>query len=254
LGLAAWTTANLAIYISGLAAIIHRELGHIGPTVMGLVLLPLMLFVPLAPGEALAPFFDGVGTANVNVALAGLLAWAWAAGGRLRWLPWVAGIAAVFKIFPGALALWAARRAGWRPIMIALGTVLVLTVATLPVLGVEEWRRFFLAFLNAETTCVGSRLSIACLAEPVVGPSVARFAALASSALLLGLAVVVRGDFRAFVLLTLGMLASIHSLSQHYYLFLYVLIVIAAARLVARRRDAVSGRRLDRATPAGSAT
>jgi len=122
------------------------------------------------------------------------------------------------------------------------------------VLGVEEWRRFFLAFLNAETTCVGSRLSIACLAEPVMGPSVARFAALASSALLLGLAVVVRGDFRAFVLLTLGMLASIHSLSQHYYLFLYVLIVIAAARLVARRRDAVSGRRLDRATPAGSAT
>jgi hypothetical protein len=50
------------------------------------------------------------------------------------------------------------------------------------------------------------------------------------------------------VLLTLGMLAPIADGHHHYLLYIYVLIVIGAARYAARRaraRDSVDGRRAD---------
>jgi hypothetical protein len=51
--------------------------------------------------------------------------------------------------------------------------------------------------------------------------------------------VLARREYLAFVLLTLGMVASIHSLSQHYYLLLYVVLVIGLARAARRRAPRV---------------
>jgi hypothetical protein len=235
-GQVAWIIASLAIFLSGLAAIVHRELGHVTPVVAGCILVALTLFVPLPDGRLLAPFLDAVGTANMNLALAGLLAWTWAAGERLRWLPWMAGVLAILKVFPASLILWAVRRNGWRPLLIGLGTAALIVVATLPILGIEEWRRFAVALSNAELACDGGRVSLPCLAEPLLGASGAKLAGLATGALLLVSSVLAHGEYRAFALLTLGMMAGIPDLSQHYYLFLYVLIAIALARLIARRR------------------
>lgn len=231
IGLVAWVAGNAIVFVSGLAAVIWREFGRLPPVPYALALLGVAVAWPLPDGLWMAPFADGIVNANVNVALAGLLAWCWAAGERRRWIPYVAGIAAVFKIFPGALALWAARRHGWRAIAITAGVGLIIVLATLPVVALDSWNAFLLALSNAEPTCDGGRISIACTLLPFVGTSAAKLAGIVIGAILLGLSLVVRREFPAFVLLTAGMLAPMADGHPHYWLFAYVLLVIAAARL-----------------------
>jgi hypothetical protein len=247
LGVTAWLAANLALFFSGLAAILHREFGVVRPMHMAIVLLGLAVLVPL-PEHFVMPLANGVVNANVNVGFAGLLAWCWAVGSRRAWIPWVAGVAATFKIFPGGLALWAARQYGWRPLFITAGVAGAIVLVTLPIVGIEEWRRFTIALSNAQPTCEDARASVACVVQPFAGASIAKISGVVVGVVLLAAAVVVRSEFAAFVLLTLGMLAPIADGHHHYLLYIYVLIVIGAARYAARRaraRDSVDGRRAD---------
>ena len=71
-GLVLWLVASVGLLVSGLAAIIRRELGSIRPVPLSLAILGLTLLVPLPGGSIAAPFPDGVFTGNVTVALAGL--------------------------------------------------------------------------------------------------------------------------------------------------------------------------------------
>lgn len=236
IGLSAWIVGNMALLVAGLAAILHREFGAIRPIPLSLVLLGLCVPIPTPAGNAM-PLVNGVLASNVNVGLAGLLALCWATGPRRAWIPYVAGVAAAFKMFPGALALWAVRRHGWRALLIAIVVTLLVGLVTLPIVGLEEWRRFFLALSNAEPTCTGGRSSVACLTQPFLGTSLAKAAGIGVGLLLLGASMLVRREFPAFVLLTLGMLAPLADGHQHYLLFIYVLVVIGLAGLYRRYRS-----------------
>lgn len=230
LGLAAWIAANIALLISGLTAVLWREQGDLRPLPLTAVILGLLVIVPV-PGTVLAPFPNGVLNANVNVGLAGLLAWCWAAGSRRGWITYAAGAGAAFKLFPGALVLWAVRRNGPRPLMIAIAITAGICLITLPIVGVEEWSAFVRALSNAQPACDGGRSSVACLTQPLLGPSLAKAAGVVVGVALLALAVRVRAEFLAFVLLTGGMLAPLADGHQHYLLFAYVLVVIGLCRL-----------------------
>lgn len=235
IGLWAWIVGNLALLVTGLAAVLWREVGSVRPIALSLVLLGLCVPIPTPAGFAM-PLVNGVLASNVNVGLAGLLALCWATGSRRGWIPYVAAVGAAFKMFPGALALWAVRRRGWRALLIAVGVTAAIGVVTLPLVGLEEWRRFFLALSNAEPTCTGGRSSVACLAQPFLGTSLAKAAGIVVGLLVLGAAMLVRAEFPAFVLLTLGMLAPLADGHQHYLLFIYVLVVIGLVRLFRRYR------------------
>ena len=247
-GRIAWLAANVGLFYSGLAAVLRREFGAVRPLAFALVLLGLLVTIPI-PGGVAAPFPNGVLTANVNVGLAGLLAWCWAAGNRRRWIPYAAGVAGAFKIFPAALVLWAARRDGWRSIAVAVAVAGAIAVVTLPVLGLDEWRRFFIALSNAEPTCAGGRASIACLTQPLVGTTLDTLVGIAVGVVLLAASLVVRAEYPAFVLLTAGMLAPLGDGHHHYLLFAYVIVVIGVARLVATRLRAAMTARLADARP-----
>jgi hypothetical protein len=234
IGLLAWVVANVALLLSGIAAIVQREFGSLRPIPLALSLLGLLFLVPLAGGTIWAPFPHGVLTGNVNVILAGFLAWCWATGERRSWIAYAAGIGAIVKVFPGALVLWAARRHGWRPVVISGGVAGVVAVATFPLVGLDEWRNFFLALSNALPSC-GDYPSLTCMAEPLVGQGAAKLIAMIAGAVLLALAVLLRHEYLAFVLLTMGMLAPLVNGHQSYLLFFYVLLVIGACRFAAAR-------------------
>jgi hypothetical protein len=203
---------------------------------LAVALIGLLVTVPFGE-HTVAPFPNGVLNANVNVGLAGVLAWFWAAGDRRRWIPYAAGVGAAFKIFPGALALWGVRRRGWRALFVAVGMAASVAAAsavvTLPIVGLDEWTRFVTALANAEPTCAGGRASVACLSQPYVGTGTATLVGIVVGVALLGVSLLVRSEFPAFVLLTAGMLAPLADGHHHYLLFVYVLIVIGLCRLVA---------------------
>jgi hypothetical protein len=255
IGLSAWILGNLALLVAGLAAVLQREFGRLPPVALALVLLGLCVAIP-APSGLIRPLVNGVLASNVNIGLAGLLALCWATGARRGWIAPAAGLGAAFKMFPGALALWAVRRHGWRPLLVAIGITAAICLVTLPVVGIEEWRRFFLALSNAEPTCTEGRSSIACLALPFLGTSLAKAAGIGIGLLLLGVAMLVRTEYPAFVLLTLGMLAPLADGHQHYLLFIYVLVVIGLARLYRRFRGGslLQDRGKKAAVPASAAT
>ena len=71
IGLVAWFTLNVGLLVTGLYAIVHRELGRVRPLEFAIVLLGLAF---------LRGFAEGVAFANASVGLAGVLAWCWVIG------------------------------------------------------------------------------------------------------------------------------------------------------------------------------
>jgi hypothetical protein len=235
-GLFAWLVLNVALLLSGLVAVLRRELGSIQPVALGLVLVGLSVPLPRGDGTIAVPFADGVVTANANVALAGMVAWAWALADRDRWLPFAAAVGGIVKVFPAGLAFWSARRHGWRPLLITAVVGAALVVVTLPLTGINEWVAFTRALGNAVPACSG-RLSVACVLGPMVGQTAATWIGIGLGATLLLGSLVVRNEVAAFTLLVLGMLAPVTDGHPHYFLFIDVLLVVAAARFVGRRRS-----------------
>src|SRR5690349_5625316 len=93
LGPTGWGVANAALFAIGLGAIVRRDFGQAAPLVFG---------VALAIVSLTRPYLDGMATGNINVGLAGVFACCWALGrDRSQWL---AGVGAVIKIHPLALA------------------------------------------------------------------------------------------------------------------------------------------------------
>lgn len=85
------------------------------------------------------PFRQQMNQGQLNLVLLLLLAGTWAADRSER--PWLAGsllgAAMAFKLFPGYLFLYFAARRQWRPLAAGIATFLVLTVATMAVLGTQ---------------------------------------------------------------------------------------------------------------------
>lgn len=215
-GYIVWATLNVGLLVSGLAAVLRRELGTAVPWPLALVLFALAI---------LPPFYYGVGVGNISIGLAGMYAWTWA--NRGRWLSAVSGFLAVLKLYPGVLVLWRVRETGsWRPVVVAVGVAVAICLATLPLVGVGAWRDFLVASLNARPTCKYSLPSVACLTDSL---PLGRLFPWALAAGLLAGSLRIRSDLLAFGCLGAGMLAPLTDMTDYYLITPFVFLVVAVA-------------------------
>jgi hypothetical protein len=149
-GLALFLTVNLGLLFTAVWAIVSRA----WPAYR----LPIFAVV-LAVLARNAAFIDGVLAANVNVGLAGVIGWV-ALGSTSRIAGVVGGVAALVKVFPGVVAL--SERRKLRGALVATGVVAIISIATLPFVGVGSWLDFARSLLNARPDCSAHGQSIAC--------------------------------------------------------------------------------------------
>jgi hypothetical protein len=227
LGLVAWLALNIGLFISGIWAALRRDLDDRTVVPFAFVLLGLMFFLPFA---------GGVISANANLANAGIYAWCWAIGRAEGRIGLVAGLAAIVKVFPGALVLWPTGRARRESVVLAIGVAVGLTVVSLPLVGMQSWIDFPIAISNALLSCGEGRYSLPCALQPLLGTSGAKLAAIALGGLVLIAALRTRNDRLAFVLFGVAMLVPVPDMHPHYWLIAYVAVVVLIGGLLASRR------------------
>ena len=226
IGLAAWLTLNVAILVSGLYAILRRELGDDGILFLGIAILPVVLWIG---------FLNGLTAGNVTIGLSGVLAWAWAAG-RGRTSPAAIALIGVAKMFPAVLVCWTTPsrliRSAFTAGLITGAWILI----TLPMVGLNSWADFIRAMGNAQPTCSWGT-SVPCLLQPALGVSLAKLAAiLLAGALGLG-AVFVRSDLLAFTMIALAWTVPLPDVIDYSLLPLVVVGVVVFAIAVRRLRS-----------------
>ena len=236
-GLVGWIAVNLGTFLVGLAAVLRHELGEVRPLSLGIALLAAASF---------PPFSNAVVAGNLNLGIAGVLAWLWVIRAD-RLSAALAGLGAVLKIFPGLFAAWPARRDGWRAFGVAAGTSLGVILLTLPLLGVDAWADFGAALRNAQPECSAQGFSIACGLEGPLGSSAARLLGIGTSLVLAAVAVRSHSGFVAYAALAGAMLAPVVDMHPHYWLIAWVVAFVGVVRVVGRRRRR---RRLQRHAPA----
>jgi len=225
LGLGLWVVFNVGLFLTGLWAVAQRELGQFALGGFGLALLCL---------GVMPSWGEGVTGGNVNVALAGVLAWAWVIGrGRVGA---IAGVLAVLKVVPGSLAFWARPSTLIRSLVVAAAAALLICLLTLPLVGIDAWREFLTALRNAEPACAYPVPSLACAAAPAVGMGAAKLFGIAVGLALAVGAVLVRDDYYSLCLVTFAWIAPTADMHVHSYLTIFVLVFTGAARLVGRRQ------------------
>lgn len=225
-GLGIWILLNVGLFLTGLWAVARRELGPLALGGFGVALLCL---------GAMAAWGDGVAGGNVNVALAGILAWAWVIGrGRVGA---IAGALAVTKVVPGSLAFWARPPTLVRSLLASALVALLICALTLPLVGVDAWLDFLRALGNTEPFCAYPVPSLACAAAPVIGASSAKLLGIAVGCTLAVGAVFVRDDYYSFCLVTFAWMAPTADLHNHSWLAVFVLAFVGVARLVGRRQQ-----------------
>jgi alpha-1,2-mannosyltransferase len=96
---------------------------------------------------AFPPVIGEIVMGNVHLVLLGLLGGAWLAlrderpsMGAVAGV--LVGVATIIKLFPAVIILWFLLRGRYRSAAWALGTIAVLTVATLPVTGLTPWLQY----------------------------------------------------------------------------------------------------------------
>jgi len=224
-GLIGWITLNLGAFILGLVAILRHELGGVEPLALGGTLLAAAAF---------PPFSNAVVSGNLNLGIAGLLAWLWVIRAD-RLAAALVGIGAMLKIFPGLLAAWAARRGGWRDFGIAAGCALFVIIITLPLVGVSSWVDFGHVLRNAQPECSTQSVSIACGLGGPLGATPARLVGIAVSLVLVAVAIRAPSPFVAYAALAGALLAPVVDMHPHYWLFAWVVAFVGVARVVGRR-------------------
>lgn len=235
-GLVAWLTLNVGLLVTGLYAIVGRELGRVRPLEFALVLFGLAL---------MRPFYEGVAIGNASVGLAGVLAWCWVIGRDRASIGYLAGLGATIKVVPGVLVFWSTPRTFPRVLLNALAVGFALFVLTLPIVGIHSWVDYATALSYSQPACGATSFwfpsSVACAFQPLIGIGAAKLAGIALALVAGGLAVGSRSPLLAFALVTFAWLAPVTDLHAHYLLVIYVLIVTACASwLGGRRRKAAA--------------
>jgi len=224
-GLGLWVLLNVGLFLTGLWAVARRELGSLTAGGFGVALLCL---------AGMTAWGEGVAGGNINVALAGILAWAWVIGrGRVGA---IAGVLAVVKVVPGSLAFWARPSTLARSLVAAAIAAVLVCALTLPLVGIDSWLDFLKALGNAEPTCEYPIPSLACAAAPVTGMVSAKVLGIAVGCALAVGAVLVRDDYHSFCLATFAWIAPTADMHVHSWLTVFVLAFVGAARLVGRRQ------------------
>lgn len=224
-GLIAWLTLNLGTFLVALVAVLRHELGAVRPLSLGLALMAAAAF---------PPFSNAVVAGNLNLGIAGVLAWLWVIPAH-RATAALAGLGAVLKIYPGLLAAWAVRGNGWRAFGLAAATSMSLIVLTLPLVGIAAWNDFAAALWNAQPECSAQGISIACALDELLGPATARMVGIAISLLLLTIVVRSRSPFIAYAALGGALLAPVVDMHPHYWLIAWVVAFVGVVRIVGRR-------------------
>ncbi len=230
IGLVAWLVLNVALMVSGVYAILRRELGNDAAQYLGVALLPVVMWIG---------FLNGLTAGNVTIGLCGALAWSWAVG-RERTPAVAVAIIGVAKIFPAILVCWTTPSRFLRSVLtaalIAAGWLLV----TLPFVGPTSWFDFLRALGNAQPMCSYGP-SVSCVLQPALGVSMAKLAALViAGALGLG-AVFVRTDLVAFTMIAVAWIVPVSDLSNYSVLPLFVVWVVVFAVGMRRLRSVEVG-------------
>lgn len=224
-GLCLWVLLNVGLFLTGLWAVARRELGSLALGGFGVALMCL---------GGMRPWGEGVAGGNINVALAGILAWAWVLGrGRVGA---IAGVAAVAKVVPWSLAFWARPSTLLRSLVAAAISAGLICAVTLPLVGIDSWLDFLKALGNAVPDCANPIPSLACAAAPIIGMRSALLLGIAVACTLAMGAVVVRNDYYSFCLVALAWIAPTADMHVHSWLTVFVLAFVGAARLVGRRQ------------------
>jgi hypothetical protein len=187
---------------------------------------PLIAFaVVLAAMSVFGGVMQGVAIGNVNMATAGLLGLVWAGA---RGKPTAAGVLAVIKIFPLALAAPLGTKVLVRAAAIAGGICLI----TLPLVGVGAWSDYFGGLRATQPLCgIYPNPSLACGLSQLVGIGIAKWAGLAIAAVLVLLALRAGPTFLGATLATGAILAPATELHAHYFAIVFVLLIIGLANL-----------------------
>lgn len=228
LGLVLWLTLNVGLLITGLYAVLQSELGR----VRALEFAPVLLGLAFYRG-----FADGVAFGNASVGLAGVLAWSWVIGRGHRSIGVVSAVAGTIKLVPGVIVFWSDRQTFLRTVITTIAVGMGLAVVTLPLVGIGSWFDYVRALSYSEPACgVDFPVSLACTIQPLVGIGAAKLAGIALALVAGGLAVVVRPPLLSFSFVAVAWLAPVTDLHSHYLLVVYVLVVVACARFLARHR------------------
>lgn len=233
LGLLCWIVLNLGVFITGVVAVLRRELGAVSLVSIGLLLAVLGISGPLTVGVA---------AGNVNVALAGILAWSWAVGRSARFVPLSAMVATVIKLTPASLMAWGDRRP--RRYLAQAALVLLIVLLTVPLTGAAAWHDFATALSNSQPTChiPGALPSIPCALEAILGS--AELARMVSIVVFVGLSAIAwwtRSPLAAFLMVTVAWMVPTADVHPHSLLVplvgLLVLGLRVHGRLVASRHE-----------------
>jgi hypothetical protein len=245
-GYGAWAAANAAVLVSGVIAMAVREFGQRGALAAALMLLVLAVS---------RPYLEGLAVGNVNVALAGLFAWAWASGRGSRALPLIAVAGGLVKPFLGALVFWTDRRGVILSMLSAIAIATGLVVVTLPVFGIGLWRDYLTLGRNVQPLCDTSLRPLMCALLPYAGGATV-FVIVAYGVIVSSLAVWAESELLGFALIVIAMLGVQFELFNHSFLYAMVLGFAAVSRLVkvlaARRQAAVPRSPAPWAEPAGA--
>lgn len=234
-GLVAWLILNVGLLLTGLYAILRRELGLVRPLEFAAVLLSLAF---------VRGFTEGVSFGNASVGLAGLFAWAWVIGRGEATIGFLSGLGGTIKLVPGTLLFWSTPQTFLRVLATTLAVGVALALVTLPLVGVDSWRDYATALSFSEPACAvdSTPVSIACTLKPFLGIGGAKLAGIAVALLAGVLAVIARPPLLSFALVAIAWLAPVTDLHFHYYLVAYVVAVVAGATWLARRRQLGSAR------------
>jgi len=140
-----WVWAGFGALIVGLSVVNLAGRDRVVAS-RDIVLLVVAVFV-------FAPVVGELVMGNIHLVILGLLAGAWmAAERRTRHGETAAGVligvAALIKIFPGLIILWFLLTGRTRAAAVAIVTVVVLALATLPIVGLGPWLEYPVVLLN----------------------------------------------------------------------------------------------------------
>jgi hypothetical protein len=170
---------------------------------------------------------EGVGEANVNIATAGVLGFAWA---RSRGTPEAIGAMTVIKVFPLSLAATFGRTAFLRSLSLAA----LVCAATLPLVGVNSWIDYVEGLRASHPLCGDpqwANQALACRLEPFVDEAVAKWAGLLAAFACVLLSLRAGPTLLGLTFAAGAILAPATELHAHYWAIVYVLVVIAIATL-----------------------
>lgn len=224
-----WAAFNVTVFVTGIAAMARRDIGR--HWVIGAV----VALSIIAVGQ---PYIEAVVVGNVNLALAGVFAWAWATRGRVGTSGALAGVGGLVKLHPIALIALNPRESAPRALAAAIAVIIGAAVLTLPILGMHTWIDYVTAFTNVTPLCGPGSLSATCALTDVAGPA-GRYLALAIAACLVLAAFLVRNELVAFSLIVGAVFVPQPEVFPHTFLFvevlLFAVVCFAFQRIVIRQ-------------------